>query len=633
VAIAFRAASAQVLMDAGTTLTPANPAGTLPTDILIACFEYDGGTGITITPPTGWTLIAKSDNGATCGTAAYWALGNVASNAFGFTSTTAIGWILGYSGVDPNTPMDVAATNSVNTSSVTGTCPSITTKTPGAVCVCICGFQAQSATFSGQTFTERMNGAEGGTSDPQSMDSGDFLAVAAGATAAKTTTSSVAALNNGITAALRPLLAGVSQIISVARTTARRAHQAVGMIVFLHAPRVVVPPPTAGIPPATRGRLFSRVLQLRGGIVPPAAPANSRIHIVQAAQPHRPGTHVIYIHGAPSTVPQRLPTQPVVVQVRNRPAPTHVIALRGGQFTPAPKMHVVLARNKPQPTHVVYVHGAKSTVPQKLPAQPYVVQARIRPPTTRVVYIQGAPAPPAAPPAVAGPSPATRGRFFSRVVFLRGSPLVAPAVPPPPQQIHVVQARIRPPATHVISQHNPGGLIAPSAPQYTAVLVERSRQHVKTSIVQLRGAESVVPAKLAPQVHVVQVQHRPAYGKFVFIRNAAVPPPPPQPPTVQVHVVQVAHRPAKTNVIYVHGAPSTVPLRLAPQITIVQQRIRPAKTHVISIAGHAIPPVVAVRSPNWEATSSTCPAPGFTDVAPITVPFTSWAPIDPNCTC
>lgn len=213
-AISFRAAgTASLANDPATSVTLAAPAGTAATDVVLACFEFDGGTGITVTPPAGWTLSNRTDSTTTSGTAVYWALGSVASLAFSFTSTTIIGWTLGYIGVNNSTPMDVTAAGQANASSVTGTSPSITTVTANAWIVNVYGFNSIGATFSGETpagFNRRQQGfTSPTTNDPQSMDSGDWIRAVAGATGTHTTTSLVAGVNQGITIALRPVVSAV----------------------------------------------------------------------------------------------------------------------------------------------------------------------------------------------------------------------------------------------------------------------------------------------------------------------------------------------------------------------------------------------------------------------------------------
>ncbi len=206
--IAFRAAGTLQQVDTGTSLPFTLPTGTLSTDILLAGFQYVGGTGTTITPPTGWTVCLREDNSTTDGGAVYWALGNVSSLTFTVSTTTAVGNTLSYSGVDNGTPMDVSAVGQANASSATGTAPSITTVTDNAWIVNFYAFSSIGPTFSSYqgTNTRDSGHVTPTSSDPDAYFFGDFIQAAHGATGTKTVTSSVAGTNQGITIALRPLL-------------------------------------------------------------------------------------------------------------------------------------------------------------------------------------------------------------------------------------------------------------------------------------------------------------------------------------------------------------------------------------------------------------------------------------------
>jgi hypothetical protein len=205
-AISFRVAGAVVTAaSGGITLTA--PAGTLSTDVVLAGFHYRGGTGVTIAPPAGWTLVKRLDTGTVAGSAVYWALGSVASYAFTLSGNAkTVGFTLGYIGVDNTTPMDAIATSQTNASSTTGTAPSITTVTDTAWQVCWFQFDV-SATFTDTSpLVHRQSGALGGgaASTQVSEDAGDFIVTPAGISGAKTTTASSAAANTGFSVALRP---------------------------------------------------------------------------------------------------------------------------------------------------------------------------------------------------------------------------------------------------------------------------------------------------------------------------------------------------------------------------------------------------------------------------------------------
>lgn len=122
------------------------PSGTVSTDVILLCVEFDGGSEVTIVPPLGWTSVLRVNDGTGVtgwGLSYYVALGTVSTSELGFTTfpnpTAAMvsrhGYhALGYIGVDLTTPIDNAAVGQVNTdfTSVV-TAPSITTLTSGAL--------------------------------------------------------------------------------------------------------------------------------------------------------------------------------------------------------------------------------------------------------------------------------------------------------------------------------------------------------------------------------------------------------------------------------------------------------------------------------------------------------------------
>src|SRR5690242_4238314 len=99
-AIAFRALGDGVGTNNSPTITLNAPTGVQSTDIVLACLIVAGGSSITITPPSGWTLVNRLNDGTKSGQAVYWALGNVASYQFTVTqiSDSNFGYTIAYSG-------------------------------------------------------------------------------------------------------------------------------------------------------------------------------------------------------------------------------------------------------------------------------------------------------------------------------------------------------------------------------------------------------------------------------------------------------------------------------------------------------------------------------------------------------
>jgi hypothetical protein len=386
----------------------------------------------------------------------------------------------------------------------------------------------------------------------------------------------------------------------------------------------------------------THIYVLRGAVpvaavVPPPAP---QIHVVQVRGPARRGV-VVSLHGAPSTVPLRLAPQVTVVQQRGARRPGRVIVLRGAPAVVAtaalaPQIHVVQTQPRRPVPRVVFGHGAPSTVPLRLAPQITVVsQATIRPLcpiARRAMVVQGRGAPSTVPlrlaPQITVIEQQTAPRRRGGVVFLRGSP-VAVAAPVPTVQSHVILARRRWPApatrivvlrgapsvvparlapqittvlwrrgaprfTHVtiLRGAQPAAAAAvPSAPQVHVVLVRRRTP--PTVVVQLHGARSTVPGRLAPQIHVTLAVRHPGLGRVLYLRPTWWGVTPVAPSAPQFHLVQVGRRPRPTTAIIVQlrGAPPPLP---APQLHVVLARRPSAAVRIV--VGRA--PLVVVAAPS-----------------------------------
>ena len=96
---------------------------------LIALVVCDGGSGATITPPTGWTLIRRTNSGTDLAVATYWKRAAADdTELFSFTLDTtraAAGGIMGYIDANVDDPVDVDG-QTTTASSVTATAPAVT---------------------------------------------------------------------------------------------------------------------------------------------------------------------------------------------------------------------------------------------------------------------------------------------------------------------------------------------------------------------------------------------------------------------------------------------------------------------------------------------------------------------------
>lgn len=116
---------------ANTAATPASsltlniPAGCVANDVLLACIGVAGGTGASITPPSGWTLVSTQAQGTNMLMNVYWYLAtgyDASSFAWTFDSARqASGFILDYSGAYGHLPPSSTTTSTATAGSVTVT--------------------------------------------------------------------------------------------------------------------------------------------------------------------------------------------------------------------------------------------------------------------------------------------------------------------------------------------------------------------------------------------------------------------------------------------------------------------------------------------------------------------------------
>lgn len=113
---------------AATSLVITKPAGTVARDVLLATISINGGTGITVTPPAGWTLLLRTNSTTVLGQAVYFRVADGSEGAsFTFTVTSCFcaGVIDCYSGVDNKNPIAGLKVLAKTTASTAGTFGSI----------------------------------------------------------------------------------------------------------------------------------------------------------------------------------------------------------------------------------------------------------------------------------------------------------------------------------------------------------------------------------------------------------------------------------------------------------------------------------------------------------------------------
>lgn len=211
-------ASSTASVRGGTSLSPAKPAGTAADDLLIAGVAVNGGSDVTITPPPGWILIRRTDNGKDIGEAVYYKVAGASEPAtYNWTVSPSSKWSIGisaYRGVDTTAPINADAAQA-NPSSTSAVAPSVTTTVAGAMLVGI--FVSKAGSTAGHSadppagMTERydVNTQDGGGNEA-GLESATAIFAGPGATGTRTATLLSASLNVGHLIALKPLPGGPS---------------------------------------------------------------------------------------------------------------------------------------------------------------------------------------------------------------------------------------------------------------------------------------------------------------------------------------------------------------------------------------------------------------------------------------
>jgi len=206
---AFRAANSAVAT--GGTLTITKPTGTAANDVLIASIAVTPSS-VTITPPSGWTLVRRLDNAgpASNSLAVYYKAAGASeptSYAWSVTGATfGVGGIQGFTGVDTASPIHLESGQST-ASSLTHATPSITTTVANAMLVTSHAFASSSSWTPPSGMTESFDKANGAANATGlTVEGSRVLLAMAGASGAKTATAAANAdAGNAHILALKPV--------------------------------------------------------------------------------------------------------------------------------------------------------------------------------------------------------------------------------------------------------------------------------------------------------------------------------------------------------------------------------------------------------------------------------------------
>jgi len=171
-----------------TQLPLPTPSGSQGDLMLASIAVYDGSSDI-VTPPAGWTQIARTDNDVNVTLISYWKIaGSQEPDSYTWLvndQTRAVGGITRYSGVDPTNPIDTVASNTGFSSTATTT--AITTSAANEEVVSLFATNV-AKTFSTPTgMNQKYNLSHTATVGP-STAAFDTLQVAAGSTGSTAST-------------------------------------------------------------------------------------------------------------------------------------------------------------------------------------------------------------------------------------------------------------------------------------------------------------------------------------------------------------------------------------------------------------------------------------------------------------
>ena len=176
--------------------------------LLVAVVAVVGGTGITITAPTGWTLIRRSNSGTDVALATYWmrsAPGDAETFTWTITSGIAAGGIMAYVDANVNDPVDVSAETATTPASVTATAPAATATVDRGYVLHAYGAKSGTVMAESTTDDKRFDAESHDQAGQAGVMLSDLELTVAGDTVAATATLGVAAINIGQTIVLQPL--------------------------------------------------------------------------------------------------------------------------------------------------------------------------------------------------------------------------------------------------------------------------------------------------------------------------------------------------------------------------------------------------------------------------------------------
>jgi IPT/TIG domain/Putative Flp pilus-assembly TadE/G-like/von Willebrand factor type A domain len=157
---------------------PSNSGNNINGQLLIAGITVDGGTGTTITPPTGWTQIRRTNNGTNIGLASYYKFaGTNEPSSYTWTispNRRAAGGIMRYTGVSTSNPIDASSGNTGNGGTRSDLrASSITTSVDDTALVAFYSSDTRTSMTDGDGMNEEFDIANGNNGGPTIMGAQD----------------------------------------------------------------------------------------------------------------------------------------------------------------------------------------------------------------------------------------------------------------------------------------------------------------------------------------------------------------------------------------------------------------------------------------------------------------------------
>ena len=207
-AITFVDTTSSAPNSTSSTFVLAAPATIQVGDLMIGQVAAIGGTGVTVTPPPGWTLIIRTNSTTAMLQGLYYKFAVAADLGASFTWTLSSsqkisGGIVAYRGVNTYEPINVFA-GQANGASTNVTAPSVTTTASNAMLVGFFGLATAQATFTPPAGMTKRYDVSSNALPGTSSSTADVVQAAPGASGTKIAIANKSAVNIGQLLALRP---------------------------------------------------------------------------------------------------------------------------------------------------------------------------------------------------------------------------------------------------------------------------------------------------------------------------------------------------------------------------------------------------------------------------------------------